>query len=399
LRAALRWLIDQAQPAGSDAAAEREVALRLAGALGYLSYVRGYHAEGRRWLEEALDRSGQGASEADMGSAARARALIALGPLLMVQAEYARARAVLQEALDLAERRQDPSAIAEATTYLGHGMVVAGDVAEGTQRLQEAVRRWEALGDPHGLGETLFYLGYAADVAGEAVSAEARYTAALRWLGEAGNTQHAGFVHSYLGVLQWRRGKLSSAVTHIQAVLQTSVALRDRWLLSFAAQATVALAGARVESAAWERLLGAADALGQATGGATFGWEHLPGAEQVVGLREQLAREGERGAAYREGRTLPFATVAALALTLLEVVATPESGAEAIPASGRESPITQREREVLRLVAQGLSSKAIGRQLFISERTVAQHLTAIFNKLDVNTRAQAAAVAIQRGLL
>jgi hypothetical protein len=39
----------------------------------------------------------------------------------------------------------------------------------------------------------------------------------------AGNAQHAGFVHSYLGVLEWKRGKLSSAVAHIQALLQTSV--------------------------------------------------------------------------------------------------------------------------------------------------------------------------------
>jgi Bacterial regulatory proteins, luxR family len=42
--------------------------------------------------------------------------------------------------------------------------------------------------------------------------------------------------------------------------------------------------------------------------------------------------------------------------------------------------------------------KAIGRSLFISERTVAQHLTAIFHKLGANTRAQAAAVATQCGL-
>jgi hypothetical protein len=155
------------------------------------------------------------------------------------------------------------------------------------------------------------------------------------------------------------------------------VTLRDRWLLSFAAQATVVLVGSRAQPAAWERLLGAADALGQATGGATFNWEHLPGAEQVVELREQLAREGERSAAYREGRTLPFAKVAALALTLLEEVAQAPAG----PETG------------------GLSSKAIGRHLFISERTVAQHLTAIFNKLSVSTRAQAAAVATERQLL
>jgi DNA-binding NarL/FixJ family response regulator len=54
---------------------------------------------------------------------------------------------------------------------------------------------------------------------------------------------------------------------------------------------------------------------------------------------------------------------------------------------------------VLRLVAQGLSSKAIGQRLFISASTVNQHVSAIFQKLGVDTRAQAVAVAAQRGLL
>jgi NarL family two-component system response regulator YdfI len=54
---------------------------------------------------------------------------------------------------------------------------------------------------------------------------------------------------------------------------------------------------------------------------------------------------------------------------------------------------------VLRLVAEGLSSKVIGGQLFISPSTVNYHLTSIFNKLGVNTRAQAVAAAAERDLL
>jgi predicted ATPase/DNA-binding CsgD family transcriptional regulator/DNA-binding XRE family transcriptional regulator len=413
LRAALGWLLDrddQHGPAGTDAAAEREEGLRLAAALGYFWGQRGYHAEGRRWLEEALARAPQaeGGEEADL--AVRTRALVLVGAIRTWQGEFAQARATLEEALALAGRRRNAVAIAQASTYLGHATVVDGNVKEGTQRLQEAVRRWEALGDAHGLGETLFYRGYAADVAGDTAAAAAHYTAALGRLAKAGNAQHAGFVHSYLGMLEWERGNLPSAVAHLRAVLQTSVTLRDRWLLSFAAQATVALVGARAQPAAWARLLGAADALARATGGATFGWEHLPGVGQAAGLRERLAQgeEKELAAAYREGRALPFGKVASLALTLLEEVAAHASGAEAAPAPAahtraaaldRESPLTEREREVLRLVAQGLFSKAIGRRLFISERTVAQHLTAVFHKLDVNTRAQAVGVAAQRGLL
>jgi hypothetical protein len=156
----------------------------------------------------------------------------------------------------------------------------------------------------------------------------------LDQLGDAGNAQHAGFVRSYLSVLEWRRGNLPSAVAQIQALLQTCVTLRDRWLLSFAAQATVVLVGSRPQTAAWARLLGAADALGQATGGATFGWEHLPGAEHVVKLREQLGQEGEQSAAYRQGLTLPFAKVAALALTLLGEMARSPAGPETVRLAG-----------------------------------------------------------------
>lgn len=61
--------------------------------------------------------------------------------------------------------------------------------------------------------------------------------------------------------------------------------------------------------------------------------------------------------------------------------------------------LSEREREVLRLVADGLSNKEIGRALTISERTARFHVTSILNKLGANTRAQAVAVAGQRGLL
>ena len=61
--------------------------------------------------------------------------------------------------------------------------------------------------------------------------------------------------------------------------------------------------------------------------------------------------------------------------------------------------LSDREREVLHLVADGLSNKEIGRALTISERTARFHVTSIFNKLGANTRAQAVAVAGQRGLL
>ena len=61
--------------------------------------------------------------------------------------------------------------------------------------------------------------------------------------------------------------------------------------------------------------------------------------------------------------------------------------------------LSAREREVLRLVAEGQSSKQIARALGIAERTVKFHVTAIFQKLGADNRAQAVALAARRGLL
>jgi DNA-binding NarL/FixJ family response regulator len=62
----------------------------------------------------------------------------------------------------------------------------------------------------------------------------------------------------------------------------------------------------------------------------------------------------------------------------------------------RELPhgLTPREYEVLTLVADGRSNREIGATLFISDRTVARHLTNIYNKLGVTCRTQAARYAM-----
>jgi NarL family two-component system response regulator YdfI len=67
--------------------------------------------------------------------------------------------------------------------------------------------------------------------------------------------------------------------------------------------------------------------------------------------------------------------------------------------ASKAEPLSPREHEVLSLVARGAPNKDIALQLHISERTVKAHVTGIFNKLGVNSRAEAVAVAMRRGLL
>jgi ATP/maltotriose-dependent transcriptional regulator MalT len=62
-------------------------------------------------------------------------------------------------------------------------------------------------------------------------------------------------------------------------------------------------------------------------------------------------------------------------------------------------PLTEREVQVLRLVASGLSNRAIAAKLKISEKTVARHLSNIFTKLDLSSRTAATAYAYERNLV
>ncbi|GAA4734093.1 helix-turn-helix transcriptional regulator [Isoptericola chiayiensis] len=72
----------------------------------------------------------------------------------------------------------------------------------------------------------------------------------------------------------------------------------------------------------------------------------------------------------------------------------------ALPGSRRtSSPLTDREDEVLALVARGLSNRQIGEELFITAKTVSVHVSNLLAKLDVSGRAEAVAVAARRGLL
>ena len=72
----------------------------------------------------------------------------------------------------------------------------------------------------------------------------------------------------------------------------------------------------------------------------------------------------------------------------------PQTSAEA----AKIARLTEREREVITLVGEGLRNKHIAARLYISEATVRHHLTAIFAKLDVSDRFELAIYAYQHGL-
>ena len=67
--------------------------------------------------------------------------------------------------------------------------------------------------------------------------------------------------------------------------------------------------------------------------------------------------------------------------------------------SKQRDGLTEREVEILRLIAGGLSNKEIGNQLSFSEKTIKNYITVIFQKLQLTDRTQAAVYAVQHGLV
>jgi len=114
----------------------------------------------------------------------------------------------------------------------------------------------------------------------------------------------------------------------------------------------------------------------------------------ITNVRAQLGDKAFT-TVWAEGRTMTPEQV--LAMQGREVVLPPTT-TETNLSLTNPAGLTAREVEVLRLVAKGLTNSEIAQELGISEKTIAHHLTHIFNKTTSENRASAAAFAIRHGL-
>ena len=122
--------------------------------------------------------------------------------------------------------------------------------------------------------------------------------------------------------------------------------------------------------------------------------------------RVRAADSSRRGWAlvplHAEAEDLAAAAWAAVRGFAVSPAVDAESGAAALDTRDsveRVEPMTPREREILELLAQGLSNRAIAGALGISEHTVKFHLASIYGKLGASTRTGAVRRALRRGLI
>lgn len=127
-----------------------------------------------------------------------------------------------------------------------------------------------------------------------------------------------------------------------------------------------------------------------------------------AGARGYVLKDADRGTLLRAIRAVARGEALlgpSIAQRVLEQFVRPQPPAPIAPAAPvAPSPtdifneLTPRELDVLRLIAQGLRNRDIAERLVISEKTVQNHISNIFSKLQVNDRSQAIVRALQAGL-
>jgi non-specific serine/threonine protein kinase len=384
LRVALDW-----SAAAGAAGAERS--LRLGGALARFWMMRGTPREGRIRLDAALA-AARGASPA-----VRAKATIGAAELAWAQGDFAPAIALAEASLSLWRDLGDPAGKARAVNLLAIVAHALGDYPRATARYEEALALRRGLGDRLGVANVLSNLGGALYYWGELDRADEVLAEAVALARESESAYEvAGALFFRAGIAR-ARGDIALAAALCQESLTLKWQLGARRFVAEYLRPLVGIWAAAGEPARAARLAGAEAALREAIDTPVDPPEELARYEQDVAAARAALGEAPFAAAEAEGRVLPLEEAVAEALAPIPAVPT---ATDMVTAAASRPPhgLSAREMEVLRLVAEGLPDHAIADALFISRRTVTTHVSNIFAKLGLDSRAAVAAYAVRHGL-
>ncbi|MGH2558489.1 MAG: LuxR C-terminal-related transcriptional regulator, partial [Thermomicrobiales bacterium] len=274
--------------------------------------------------------------------------------------DYGRAATRMTNALALFQAAETtaavgPQLISVAHANLGQIALAQGDPDRATIHVEEALRRQRTLGFIWQLADTLRISGDLARERGDYERALVAYRKALDLTHDRGDRRY-----------------LTNALAGIADVSS----MQGRW-----------------EKAA--RLYAVTAELRERIGAGVELWQRARHERSLALVQAALSPE-IFAAASAAGRVLPLEQAIAEAL-----VADPPGAASAPstdPDPATTAGLTAREREVLRLVAAGMSDREIAGCLSISPRTIGGHVTNLLAKLGVDSRTAAAAFAIRHGL-
>ncbi|NUW32458.1 tetratricopeptide repeat protein [Nonomuraea sp. SMC257] len=348
-------------------------------------WITGYYlGEGRRWLDRALS-SGAGAPEA------RARALWAGSWLAIIQADVPAAAEMLKESQNLGERLGLEEVLGYVALYSGMIAMCEGDTDGAIELYEHALARHRALDDPVGTTLALIRLSLAHSFRGDSDRAIAMGDECLAVADAYGEGWHKAYMMMALGVDVWRQGDLERAAALEAESLTFNRALGDPLGVGVNLEVLAWIATTERDHRRAARLYGTLRTIWQMIGAPLSGFGHLARYhEQCERLtREALGRSAFE-TAFEEGARLSYDQALDYALQRDERVGERSAGGGERPAAKGTGPLTRRETEIARLVAQGLTNKEIATTLVISQRTAESHIEHIMSKLGFHSRAQVA---------
>jgi predicted ATPase/transcriptional regulator with XRE-family HTH domain len=254
LRAALAWSLEMG---------DHETLLRLAGALAFFWYYRGYLNEGRRWLSQALETPPDAALPRP-----RAWALSACGMLANVCGETERATALLTESFPWWEKTDDAYGHALAASMLGGVFVSQGQYDNAAPLFAANKEYFRSAGHENLLAHALFHLGVIAWGQGDDAPARRLLLDAVERFDLSGAPADSIDPLRYLGLMACAAGDLDEAAMWFEDELTRLRQLGSRAAIAVGLADVATLAAGRE---AWQpavRLFAKAESLLQAEGAA-----------------------------------------------------------------------------------------------------------------------------------
>jgi DNA-binding CsgD family transcriptional regulator len=321
------------------------------------------------------------------------------------QGEYSRASTVFEQTLAMQRELGNKRGIAWSLLHLAWVRSLSpSDLIPIHSLLTEAEALFKEIGDVWGIAECYQLLGRLALQQGDVFTANTLLEQSLTLFRELGNRRGTARSLSQLGdaaAMQqdWAKARMLYEKSLIEAQEASDIVEIAPCLERVAG--VIAAGGASLANVLWAaQLWGAAETLRETMGAPIPPVERAVYEKRVTAARSSI---GKRifSAYWAQGRTM----TPEQALAAQGKAATPSHGStEAALISSRSTAInlaglTAREVEVLHWVARGLTDAQVAEQLVISPRTITSHLSSIYNKLGVTSRAAATRFAVEHKLV
>jgi predicted ATPase/DNA-binding CsgD family transcriptional regulator len=317
----------------------------------------------------------------------RARALTMAARLAWRQADNEAAKALAASAVALARKAGEPELTARALNGAALIHETAGELERAARMYDEALSLLKASRDTVLLGDVRNARGLLSIAQGDAAAAVEILGACVADARSGGDAPRMARYLESLANAQLDIGDVDGAATSWSESLSIFRGVNDWFGIIWSLVGLALVASARREDDRALRLSAAADRLSREYSLTTWPLRagQLDAAKKKA--RERLKARGD--SAWNEGQAMSAAEAIDYALG---GQATAE---QTLPDAG---PLSRREREVVVMVAAGMTNKEIAQRLFIAERTAEGHVERIRNKLGVRSRTEVATWAMAHGL-